>query len=402
MSALAPLDAPDPRGELIVALGRALHEAGAPAHRLEAAIASVSGSLGMQVSCLSQPTSVILDLGDRTRVLRVEPAGVNLARMVAIDAIATDVSRGVLDAAGGLRALAAVHEREPQYPWWLSATATAVAAGTAAVFFGAGAPAVAVASGLGLVTAAVGLLSRRSAGLLRIHDLATSFLVAALATVLGRFLPVSATLVTLAGIVSLLPGFTLTVALTELATRHLASGTARLVGAIVTLLQLGIGTALGWRLAAVLPRALRPVGDPLPEGLHVFVVPLAAAAFLVSLRARPRDYLWILGVSLVGYVAAHEGQVLLGPELGACVGGLVVGLLSNLQAVLRRIPTAVTQVPALLLLVPGSIGFRGFGAMLDDDVTAGVDAGFRMLVIAGSLVAGMLAAGVLLPPRRHL
>ena len=69
---------------------------------------------------------------------------------------------------------------------------------------------------------------------------------------------------------------------------------------------------------------------------------------------------------------------------------------------LRRVPTAVTQVPALILLVPGSVGFRGFGSMLDNDVTAGVDAGFRMLVVAGSLVAGMLAAGVILPPRRHL
>ena len=44
---------------------------------------------------------------------------------------------------------------------------------------------------------------------------------------------------------------------------------------------------------------------------------------------------------------------------------------------------------------------RGFGALLNDDVTGGVDAGFRMLVIAGSLVAGTLAAGVLLPPRRQ-
>jgi uncharacterized membrane protein YjjP (DUF1212 family) len=392
----------DPRGRLVLELGRALHEAGAPAHRLEAALDAVSRSLGIEVSSLSQPTSLILDLPDRTRVLRVEPAAVNLARMVAVDTIATEVSRGTLDVDGGLAALARLAERDPRYPKALGVVATAASAASAAVFFGASLPAVGVAALLGVLVGGLEVVSQAYAGYRRIHELATAFFVAAVATALGRVFPVSATLVTLAGIVSLLPGLSLTVALTELATRHLASGTARLTGAIVTLLQLGIGTALGWRLAALLPRALKPVGDPVPDALQWLVVPIAAAAFVVSFRARPRDYPWIVGVSLVAFFAGREGQDLLGPELGACIGGLVVGLLSNLQAVVRRVPTAVTQVPALILLVPGSVGFRGFGAMLNDDVTGGVDAGFRMLVVAGSLVAGTLAAGVLLPPRRHL
>jgi len=393
---------PDARGALVVALGRALHEAGAPAHRLEASIDALSRSLGVQVSALSQPTSLILDLGDRTYVLRVEPGEVNLARMVAIDAVAADVSRGSLNAHEGLAALAAIQTAPPPYPGWLSVLSTAASSAAAAVFFDAPPLAIATAAGLGAFVGCLSQISLSFAGYRRLHELAAPFAVAAIATALGRVLPVSATLVTLAGIVSLLPGLSLTVALTELATRHLSSGTARLVGAVVTLLQLGIGTALGWRLAALLPRALKPVGEPLADIFQVLVVPIAAAAFVVSFRARPRDYPWIVGVSLVAFVAARQGQHLLGPELGACVGGLVVGLLSNLQAVVRRVPTAVTQVPALILLVPGSVGFRGFGAMLDNDVAAGVDAGFRMLVIAGSLVAGLLAAGVLLPPRRHL
>jgi uncharacterized membrane protein YjjP (DUF1212 family) len=395
-------DGPDARGELVVALGRALHEAGAPAHRLEAAINALSRSLGLTVSALSQPTSLILDLGTRTHVIRVEPGEVDLSRMVALDAIAADVGRGTLDAHQGLAALAAVQASAPLYPAWLAFPASAASSAAAAVLFDAPPLAVAEAAGLGVLVAGLGVLGQRVPGFRRVHDLAASFLVAAVCTALGRVLPVSATLVTLAGIVSLLPGLSLTVALTELATRHLASGTARLMGAIVTLLQLGIGTALGWRIAALLPAALKPVGEPVAESLQWLVVPLAAAAFLVSFRARLQDYPWIVGVSLVAYAAGYQGQVLLGPELGACLGGLVVGLLSNLQAVLRRVPTAVTQVPALILLVPGSVGFRGFGSMLDNDVTAGVDAGFRMLVVAGSLVAGMLAAGVILPPRRHL
>src|SRR5690606_30564729 len=56
----------------------------------------------------------------------------------------------------------------------------------------------------------------------------------------------------LAGLVVLLPGLTFTIGLTELSTRHLASGTARLAGALVTFLGLGFGVALGSKAGALI------------------------------------------------------------------------------------------------------------------------------------------------------
>jgi uncharacterized membrane protein YjjB (DUF3815 family) len=50
---------------------------------------------------------------------------------------------------------------------------------------------------------------------------------------------------TLAGLIVLMPGLTLTVAMTELSTQHLASGTARLSAAFVTFLGMGFGVAVG-------------------------------------------------------------------------------------------------------------------------------------------------------------
>ncbi len=51
--------------------------------------------------------------------------------------------------------------------------------------------------------------------------------------------------VLIAAIVQLLPGYSLTTALRELANRNWVSGTARLGGVFVTLLSLGCGFALG-------------------------------------------------------------------------------------------------------------------------------------------------------------
>ena len=62
-------------------------------------------------------------------------------------------------------------------------------------------------------------------------------------------MPFATSTATLAGLIVLIPGFMLTIAIRELSTRHLASGTARLVGAGITFLGIIFGVALGNRLA---------------------------------------------------------------------------------------------------------------------------------------------------------
>lgn len=392
----------EPRATFLVALARALHEAGAPAHRLEDTVDQAARALGVRVDCLSQPTSLLIGIGAETRVLRVHPRPIHLARLVAVDGVGTEVARGQLSPEVGLARLEAIASAPERVPPLAVAAATIVSSACSAVFLHATPTTIGAAAALGGVVALLGTFARRNAGYARIHELVASFVVAGLATALARVVPVSVPVLTLAGIISLLPGLTLTVALTELATGHLASGTARATGAAVTFLQLGLGTTFGWKLAALFPRALRVPASPLPDYAPWAVLPLLAGAYTVAFHARLRDFPAILAVSALAYAAALQGQVWLGSELGAAVGGLAVGLASNLVARLRRVPTAVTQVPGLLLLVPGSIGFSTFGAMLDDEVEAGVGAAFSTMVIAGSLVAGILAAGVLLPPRKSL
>lgn len=392
----------DASGTFLVALARALHEAGAPAHRLEDTVHLAARALGVEFDCLSQPTSLILGIGAQTRVLRVYPRDLHLARLTALDAVGTEVARGTVTPEAALARIETIVSAPERLPWWSMLVAMTVSSGCAAVILHGALTTVLASLGLGLLVGLLTLVSTRNPAYARIHELVASLLVAASATLLARVLPVSVPILTLSGVISLLPGLSLTVALTELATRHLASGTARAMGAAITFLQLGLGTSFGWKLADLLPKALRVTNTPLPWWAPWLVLPVVSLAFTVAFRARLRDFPAIAIVSALGYGAALQGQVWVGPELGAAVGGLVVGLASNLQARIRRVPTLVTQVPGLILLVPGSIGFAGFGALLDDDVQGGVRSAFKMMVVAGGLVAGMLAAGAILPPRRTL
>src|SRR5262249_56884405 len=69
---------------------------------------------------------------------------------------------------------------------------------------------------------------------------AASALAGSLTFVIGAYAVSNATL---AGLIVLMPGLTLTIALIELSTRNLSSGTSRLSGAFVIFLSIGFGVA---------------------------------------------------------------------------------------------------------------------------------------------------------------
>jgi uncharacterized membrane protein YjjB (DUF3815 family) len=100
----------------------------------------------------------------------------------------------------------------------------------------------------------------------------------------------------------------------------------------------------------------------------------------------------------IAFLGVRIGGLVFDRELSAFVGAFAVAVAANLYARLRRRPAAVMRTPGLLLLVPGSLGFRGLTTALQQDFSAGSQFAFRMLLVGGALVAGLLVANVLVPP----
>jgi uncharacterized membrane protein YjjB (DUF3815 family) len=181
------------------------------------------------------------------------------------------------------------------------------------------------------------------------------------------------------------------------------AGSSRLAGAVVVFVTIAFGVALGSQVTAVIVGPPPPVVPaPLPPAADALALAVSAASLTVLLRARPGDGPWVLAACALGFGAGRAGAALLGAELGALLAALAVGLTSNLFARLARRPAALMQVPALILLVPGSIGFRSLSALLERETVAAVQTAFSMLLIAVALVTGLLLANALLPPRRTL
>ena len=387
--------------DFLTALALALHRAGASAPRLEDRVAEAAATLGVNAVCFATPTSIFVSVGEHVRLLRVEPQAAHLERLVWVDQVAVEVGAGRMTAVLGLRELGRIEAAAPRYGKTARVVCTGLVSAAATVFFGGTPTEIAAGALLGLGVGLWGEVARRGPRA-TVNELLAALGVAAGVTLLARLTAVSIPILTLSGLIVLLPGLTLTVALTEMASGHLASGTARFAGAMVTFLQLGVGTALGWKLSDLLPRAAIAPRVELPPWVMVIALLSTGIGYTVLLKARPRDGWVVIGMSFFAFEAARWGSDWLGPQLGACAAALLVGLAANLHARLRNLPATVAQLPGLLVLVPGSLGFQGFRAMLLSDRDAGIDAGFTMLLVSGSLVAGLLTAQVILPPRKVL
>jgi uncharacterized membrane protein YjjB (DUF3815 family) len=125
-------------------------------------------------------------------------------------------------------------------------------------------------------------------------------------------------------------------------------------------------------------------------------------AYLVLFQGWKQDFRWIFLGCLIAYLAARLGAVLVGPELGAGLGAMGMGLASNTFGRRTRLPNQIMQLPGLLLLVPGSVGFRGLAFLTMGETEVGVQTAFRMVFLAVALVMGLSLANAVAPPRKGL
>lgn len=393
---------------LILRLGVALHRYGVPAHRLEQALEVMSGNLGLDGRFYSTPTAILASFGPpealRTSMIRVEPGELDLARLAELDILTTDMVRGRCSIPEASKRLDAILSAAPLYGPTLTVLAFAIASGGAAYLLGGGLREVMVGLVISGITGLLAVNTNRMPFVARMLEGIGAFLAAALAVLFERVLgPFSVQLAIIAGLIVLLPGLTLTVAMTELATRNLVSGTSRLMSAVLVFLEIGFGVALGSKLDSVLPPVpALPEAAPLPGWVMWPALILGSGAFAVLFRSRRKDALWIILASSLAYFGARLGSEFLGPQLGAFVGSFALCVGSNVLARFLDKPSVITILPGLLLLVPGSVGYRSLDALLETNVLSGVETAFHMVLVAIAIVAGLLLANATMPPRKVL
>jgi uncharacterized membrane protein YjjP (DUF1212 family) len=389
----------------LMRLARALHTYGAPVHQMEDALHLTAGRLGVEAQVSATPTSILMSFGtgpdESTRLLRLEPGENDLGRLAKVAEVSRGVMSGAMTPAEGSARLTEIADSRTPYPAYLPVLAFALSSACAATFLAGGAREIAAAALIGLLTGILAAAAARRPPVRRLFDPIAAGLASAVALAASHLVgPLSVNLATLAGIIILIPGLSLTVAVTELANRHLVAGTARLFGAFTVFVVIAVCVAIGLAAGTAAlgpPRVAAP--ETLPQWSLALALLGAPLAFTVLLKAQPRDAPWILVACGVAFAGTRLGSLWLGPELGVFVGALVAGLAGSAYSAALRRPAAVVRTPAILLLVPGSVGFRSLTALLDSQVVPGVETAFKMITMAVALAAGLLVASVVAPTR---
>lgn len=397
----------DTRESLLLRFAMALHRSGTPAHRLEGLLDQLSEHLKVEARIFSMPTAVFASLGpepeSRTVLLRVDPGGLDIGHQAELDRIAEGVLDDEIPTERALLLLEALDAQRSPWSALASVLAFTGTGASAAIVLGGGPVEAACSAVAGAV---VGLFDRavgRWPSFGTLFEPASTFAAMCIAVLTHHLVaPIDVASATLAAVIVLVPGLSLTTSVIELATRNLASGTARLAGALVTFVSMAVGAAVAVPLGTVLPASPDLVPPAFDEWVRWAVLPVVGLTLAVLLRARPRDTGWVVLAPIVAMVASTAGSEWLGPVLGVGAAAFVLALVSNLIARLRRRPASTMLTPGILLLVPGTMGLRAILRLVEHDVVAGVDGFFEAVLVATSLAAGVLIANVVVRPRQGL
>jgi uncharacterized membrane protein YjjP (DUF1212 family) len=406
------------RVDFVVELARRLHAYGTSAQRLEGAVTQVARRLRLDADVWSNPTGMLLSFADVergpphsiTRVIRLDPGDTNLGRLARADAIAEDVLAGTRNIADGLEALRALDRPPRRHAFLLSVLSYGLAAASVTGLLPRmGWADLTTAAVLGML---IGVMTEFSASRPRwrdAHEAVAAFVATVLASAVASFIaPLTLQGVIVAALIVLMPGLTLTNAVAELSSQQLVSGTARFAGALTVLLKLTFGAVAGAQVVNLFGwEAIPNAGAVLPAWMPWLTLLAGSFAFAVLFKAARRDTLLVMASVWLGFAVQRGVELLPGLQAstlptGVFFAGIVVTAVANAYGRWANRPGALVRVPGIILLVPGSLGFRSFNFAFQRDVLLGLDTAFAVVTALIALVAGILVGSLILPSRRNL
>ncbi len=396
------------KARLLMRLGKAISEAGAPAHRLESSMQVLMDKIGLHGSFFAMPTALIASLGSEDRqqayMERITPGDINLERIVDLSEVIAALESDSIGIDQALKRIDAIIKRPMAYPFWLMVLSFGLASASVAGLFGGSWLDVLFSGLMGLITGGFLISTAGHDNIKQLHTPLAAAVVGFLSLVIAtRYAQVNYLTVSLAGLIILVPGLSFTIAIRELSTGHLVSGSARMAGAITVFLLLSFGIALGYVLGDYwLGTPPMPQAQPIPEWFLLLSLLLISLSFTVLFNARLRDSVWLLATVALAILGSKLlGQWLQQPFLAFAVV-LLISIFGNLYSRLTGKPASLIHIPGVMLLVPGSVGFHSISAMLQHDTLAGIEIAFKAVLIAVSIAVGLLAGNLFVPPKKAL
>jgi len=312
-----------------------------------------------------------------------------LARLVA------RAQSGTISPEDGMAELDRIHALPMRFPVWVSIIGYAVQSSGLALILQPAPNALVAALGFGLLVGLLTALARSSDALEQLLPIICAFLVSLLAfTLTGLF---HQSEVSLRGLIAplayFLPGAAITLAVIELSTRQMISGSSRLIAGFMRIAQLAFGILIAAHIAGMTDSTLNDTRSnhlgPWAPWLGVLVFAIGTTFYF----GPPKGFLpWMLMILVVSYSGQVLGNALLGSYATGFCGGFALVMCALAVSQLRNAPPPMALiVPGFWLLVPGSLGLIGITELLGTNNSAVFTATFISLIsIALGIQTGLL------------
>jgi len=392
----------------VIKLGTAVHGYGPSAARLESYLNRVTDILGYNGVFRSTPSEITFafskrdQLWQRTHIAPVPVGGYNMAKLAYVGELVEELvsgKRSLVEASDRLDEIDAMPS-----PWGVLTYALSfvlVGVGFAGSIQG-NLWDIVISGILSLAVYIIVVISDKIGG--RFADalpFVSAYFAGICAAGIKIFLPeINHTLVTLSAIVILIPGFMVSAGIIEIVENHVVAGSARLVGGLVYLIKQFTGAWLGIASVEIIWALENGAIGSSNAGNETWIyIAILFLGLCFAYQTLLRDFIWVLISCAFSYAAVIISSNLLSGDLGTLFGATAAGIFANLWVRGTGRPTSIVLIPAITVLVSGSIGFRGLMVAAVGQTDQGGDQFMQMFIVALAISAGLLVSNTILRPK---
>ena len=380
---------------------------GGATSRLEDGISQAGQKLSLDANAFATPTGIFISTKSKenplesTVIRRIKDESTNFSKLVYYDRLLNNFAHK----RGRLKRLESLIETDRQFGY---SNATIFLCHALVGIMGSLLTFGRLESALlsGCVALAVALISYIVGRFVPIKSIFSVFLSSligfSLAVTLALIFEVGPAGIAIGTLLILVPGLSLTAAITELAEQNLVSGTVKIGRAILILVAMGVAYLLVQNLGEfwLLPSSqinqsflsAYPAKHSLWLSALIFMGTVSPFSILMHTPKKLIPITTICGLCSFVILAQFEN-----PEtfvLASFVSSFAVGILSLIMSRLTRVPSQIFSTPGILALVPGMLALSSFYSFSEGSETPEIFV--RVALTAGAVVFGLLSARTLL------
>jgi uncharacterized membrane protein YjjP (DUF1212 family) len=303
----------------------------------------------------------------------------------------------------GVALIRAIMKKKPLYSDWFKSFLLGVASfGCAGLFFGGGWNDMWISFLLGVMVARIETISQYRPSFSRVFEFTATFIASIIIRAINQYwMRLCYRAVLMSTIVWSLQGVTITMAFIDLMTKDLVSGTTRLFYDMLVSAMIGFAMDLSTSTYAALAR--RSYTDVVNDGScdasrlidhnwYPLLLVITTLAFNILIEAHVKQLLQMEIICVCCYVVYYFTAEQLNSELPTMLAAFTAACVANLYCRFTGHPPVVYIIPAIFLLVPGSVAASSFYNVFTADLSGGLDLAFSVVTGALAIAIGLFGA----------